>query len=45
MAETDSCITTESFMRSLAEQLAHQSGGTVEAFIFTNEVKPKEENA
>lgn len=32
MENVSSSVTAESFLRSLAEQLAHQMGGTVEDF-------------
>lgn len=45
MENTNTTITAESFMRSLAEQLAHQMGGKVEDFIFYKKENSKEETA
>ena len=44
---TTTSLTAESFMRSLAQQLAHQMGCTVEDFKFfhSSDEKPKEETA
>lgn len=43
MGETDkvTTLTAESFMRSLAQQLAHQMGGKVEDFKYWTEPKKK----
>lgn len=43
MGETDkmTTLTAESFMRSLAQQLAHQMGGKVEDFKYWAEPKKK----
>ncbi|GFI47039.1 hypothetical protein IMSAGC019_02361 [Lachnospiraceae bacterium] len=38
---TKAALTAESFMRSLAEQLAHQMGGKVEALQYFREPEEK----
>ena len=42
---TTTTITAESFMESLARQLAHQMGGTVEDLKIYKVEKPKDETA
>lgn len=39
-SDTKTTLTAEGFMRSLAEQLAHQAGGTIADFKYY--CKPKE---